>query len=102
MGKGSRGDRDAPPPLPEPIPGPDARGSIVDAHTHLDACLARTPEGRDPTTLAAVLDRATTAGVRAVVTPPTTSTRPAGRPGRPAPTPACTPPSGCTPPAAVT
>ncbi|MHC1562377.1 TatD family hydrolase [Actinomycetospora sp. C-140] len=48
----------APPPVPEPI-GP----GVVDAHTHLDACGAREPE-----VLAQVLDRATSAGVEAVVT----------------------------------
>ncbi len=47
-----------PPPPPEPIPG-----GVVDSHTHLDACGAT-----DPATLAAVLDRATAAGVTAVVT----------------------------------
>ena len=47
-----------PPPLPEPIPG-----GVVDSHTHLDACGAT-----EPATLAAVLDRATAAGVTAVVT----------------------------------
>jgi TatD DNase family protein len=57
MGKG-RSDRDAPPPVPEPIPG-----GVVDSHTHLDACGAT-----DPEVLAAVLDRATAAGVTAMVT----------------------------------
>ncbi|NMO92570.1 TatD family hydrolase [Actinomycetospora sp. TBRC 11914] len=47
-----------PPPVPEPIPG-----GVVDSHTHLDACGAT-----DPDILAAVLDRATTAGVTAMVT----------------------------------
>ncbi|MFC5063849.1 TatD family hydrolase [Actinomycetospora atypica] len=47
-----------PPPLPEPIDG-----GVVDSHTHLDACGAT-----DPATLAEVLDRATAAGVGAMVT----------------------------------
>jgi TatD DNase family protein len=56
MGKGST--RNVPPPLPEPI-----GDGVVDAHTHLDACGAR-----DPEVLAQLLDRATTAGVTAMVT----------------------------------
>jgi TatD DNase family protein len=47
-----------PPPVPEPIPG-----GVIDSHTHLDACGAT-----DPDTLAAVLDRASAAGVTAMVT----------------------------------
>lgn len=47
-----------PPPVPDPI-GP----GVVDAHTHLDACGAR-----EPAVLAQVLDRATAAGVEAMVT----------------------------------
>ena len=47
-----------PPPVPEPIPG-----GVVDSHTHLDACGAT-----DPATLAEVLDRASAAGVGAMVT----------------------------------
>ena len=59
MGRsGPGGDGRVPPPVPEPIPG-----GIVDSHTHLDACGAT-----DPATLAAVLDRATAAGVTAMVT----------------------------------
>jgi TatD DNase family protein len=57
-------DRAVPPPLPEPIESPDGvRVGVVDSHTHLDACGAR-----DPDVLAAVLDRATAAGVTAMVT----------------------------------
>ncbi|MFC6091182.1 TatD family hydrolase [Saccharothrix lopnurensis] len=52
---GRRGER---PPAPEPLPAP-----VVDAHTHLDACGAKTP--RD---VAALLDRATAAGVDRVIT----------------------------------
>jgi TatD DNase family protein len=53
-----------PPPVPEPIAGPDGIAvGVVDSHTHLDACGAT-----DPETLAAVLDRATAAGVTAMVT----------------------------------
>jgi TatD DNase family protein len=47
-----------PPPVPEPL-----GAGVIDAHTHLDACGAR-----DPEVLAQVLDRATSAGVEAVVT----------------------------------
>ncbi|MBP2340747.1 TatD DNase family protein [Saccharothrix coeruleofusca] len=50
-----RGER---PPVPERLPAP-----VVDAHTHLDACGARTPEG-----VREVLDRAVAAGVDRVVT----------------------------------
>ncbi|GGP59558.1 TatD family hydrolase [Saccharothrix coeruleofusca] len=46
------------PPVPERLPAP-----VVDAHTHLDACGARTPEG-----VREVLDRAVAAGVDRVVT----------------------------------
>jgi TatD DNase family protein len=51
-------DRRVPPPVPEPV-----GDGVVDAHTHLDACGAREPE-----VLAQVLDRATAAGVTAMVT----------------------------------
>ncbi|MCD2192412.1 TatD family hydrolase [Actinomycetospora endophytica] len=54
---GQHADR-VPPPVPEPI-----EGGVIDSHTHLDACGAT-----DPDTLAAVLDRATAAGVTAMVT----------------------------------
>jgi TatD DNase family protein len=58
------GDGRVPPPVPEPITAPDGTPvDVVDSHTHLDACGAT-----DPGTLAAVLDRATTAGVTAMVT----------------------------------
>ncbi|MDQ2584624.1 TatD family hydrolase [Saccharothrix yanglingensis] len=50
-----RGER---PPVPETLPAP-----VVDAHTHLDACGAKTP--RD---VREVLDRANAAGVDRVVT----------------------------------
>jgi len=50
-----RGER---PPLPEPLPAP-----VVDAHTHLDACGARTAEE-----VAAALDRAASVGVTRVIT----------------------------------
>lgn len=53
-----KSDRNVPPPVPEPIGPP-----VIDAHTHLDACGAREPER-----LGEVLDRATAAGVEAVVT----------------------------------
>ena len=56
MSRGST--RTVPPPVPEPIPG-----GVVDSHTHLDACGAT-----DPATLAEVLDRASAAGVAAMVT----------------------------------
>jgi TatD DNase family protein len=60
LGKSESGksDRNVPPPVPEPI-----EGGVVDSHTHLDACGAT-----DPAVLAQVLDRATTAGVTAMVT----------------------------------
>ncbi|MGH4014573.1 MAG: TatD family hydrolase [Pseudonocardiaceae bacterium] len=45
-------------PVPERLPSP-----VVDAHTHLDACGARDPEG-----VRAALDRAQAVGVSAVVT----------------------------------
>lgn len=52
--------RGVPPPVPEPVtPAP----GLVDAHTHLDACGARTPEQ-----VRAALDRAAAAGVTRVVT----------------------------------
>jgi TatD DNase family protein len=47
-----------PPPPPEPLPS-----STVDAHTHLDACGATTPE-----LLAAAMDRAAAVGVTRAVT----------------------------------
>lgn len=46
------------PPLPEPLPAP-----VVDAHTHLDACGARTADE-----VAAALDRAASVGVTRVIT----------------------------------
>ncbi|MCX2931138.1 TatD family hydrolase [Mycobacterium sp. CVI_P3] len=49
--------RREPPPLPEPLT------PLIDAHTHLDACGAR-----DAGDVEAILDRAQTAGVEAVVT----------------------------------
>ncbi|WP_048473750.1 TatD family hydrolase [Mycolicibacterium chlorophenolicum] len=49
--------RREPPPVPEPLT------PLIDAHTHLDACGARTADD-----VAAVLDRANSAGVQAVVT----------------------------------
>ncbi|GAA1235574.1 TatD family hydrolase [Prauserella halophila] len=51
-------NRDAPPPVPERLPAP-----AVDAHTHLDACGTGTPAD-----VAALLDRASQAGVERVVT----------------------------------
>lgn len=54
----SRSKDRVPPPVPEPI-----AGGVVDSHTHLDACGAT-----DPATLAEVLDRASAAGVGAMVT----------------------------------
>ncbi|ORA48274.1 DNAase [Mycolicibacterium chubuense] len=49
--------RREPPPVPEPLT------PLIDAHTHLDACGTRTADD-----VAAVLDRANSAGVQAVVT----------------------------------
>ncbi|MGQ9348104.1 MULTISPECIES: TatD family hydrolase [Mycolicibacterium] len=49
--------RRVPPPVPEPL------DPLVDAHTHLDACGADDADG-----VRAILDRAGSAGVRAVVT----------------------------------
>lgn len=46
------------PPVPEPLAAP-----VVDAHTHLDACGAKDPDG-----VTAMLDRAEAAGVGRVVT----------------------------------
>ncbi|MGH3909362.1 MAG: TatD family hydrolase [Pseudonocardiaceae bacterium] len=46
------------PPAPEPLPA-----AVVDAHTHLDACGAKDPEG-----VRTALDRAQAVGVSAVVT----------------------------------
>ena len=57
MSRGSS-QRHLPPPLPVPIDG-----GVVDAHTHLDACGATTPEA-----LAAATDRAAAAGVTTMVT----------------------------------
>jgi TatD DNase family protein len=48
-------------PAPEPLPT-----SVIDAHTHLDACGADDPD--DPNALAAAMDRAAAVGVTAVVT----------------------------------
>lgn len=56
MSSSSRQRRE-PPPVPEPLT------PLIDAHTHLDACGARTADD-----VTAVLDRAASAGVRAVVT----------------------------------
>ena len=53
----SQGKRREPPPIPEPLT------PLVDAHTHLDACGAV-----DADDVHAILDRAATAGVQAVVT----------------------------------
>jgi TatD DNase family protein len=58
MGESGKDAARVPPPVPEPIDG-----GVVDSHTHLDACGAG-----DPAVLAAVLDRATAAGVTAMVT----------------------------------
>ncbi|MDF0530264.1 TatD family hydrolase [Tsukamurella sp. 8F] len=51
------GKRKPPPPLPEPLPG------LVDAHTHLDSCGARTPEA-----VREIVDRAASVGVARIVT----------------------------------
>ncbi|WP_461167402.1 TatD family hydrolase [Tsukamurella serpentis] len=51
------GKKKPPPPLPTPLPG------LVDAHTHLDGCGARSPEA-----VRELLDRAGAAGVGRVVT----------------------------------
>ncbi|BBX68586.1 deoxyribonuclease [Mycolicibacterium psychrotolerans] len=56
MSSSSRQRRE-PPPVPEPL------APLIDAHTHLDACGARTADD-----VSAILDRAASAGVRAVVT----------------------------------
>ncbi|KMO73938.1 putative deoxyribonuclease YcfH [Mycolicibacterium chubuense] len=56
MSSSSRQRRE-PPPVPEPLT------PLIDAHTHLDACGTRTADD-----VAAVLDRANSAGVQAVVT----------------------------------
>lgn len=56
MSSSSRQRRE-PPPVPEPLT------PLIDAHTHLDACGARTADD-----VSAVLDRAASAGVQAVVT----------------------------------
>ncbi|MGK2902476.1 MAG: TatD family hydrolase [Mycobacterium sp.] len=53
----SHGRRSGPPPIPEPL------APLIDAHTHLDACGARTVDD-----VHAILDRAAAAGVQAVVT----------------------------------
>lgn len=51
------GKKKPPPPLPAPLPG------LVDAHTHLDGCGARTPEA-----VRALVDRAQSVGVERVIT----------------------------------
>jgi len=51
------GRRSEPPPIPEPL------APLIDAHTHLDACGAETADD-----VHAILDRAGSAGVQAVVT----------------------------------
>src|SRR5690606_10689507 len=56
MGKGDK--KKELPPVPEALPA-----SAVDAHTHLDACGAKTPEE-----VRAAVDRAAAAGVGRVVT----------------------------------
>jgi TatD DNase family protein len=53
------GTRDAPP-APEPL------APLIDAHTHLDACLAGPDTGAGDVT--AIVDRAAAVGVGAVVT----------------------------------
>lgn len=53
----AHGSRREPPPIPEPL------APLIDAHTHLDACGAETADD-----VRAILDRAGSAGVRAVVT----------------------------------
>ncbi|MBO0839325.1 MAG: TatD family hydrolase, partial [Sciscionella sp.] len=47
-----------PPPIPDPLPA-----GVIDAHTHLDACGARTAAD-----VVAMVDRAEAAGVERVVT----------------------------------
>ncbi|CAM3980735.1 TatD family hydrolase [Tsukamurella strandjordii] len=54
---GDMGKKKPPPPLPAPL------GGLVDAHTHLDGCRARTPED-----VRALVDRAASVGVERVVT----------------------------------
>ncbi|GAA4398198.1 TatD family hydrolase [Tsukamurella soli] len=51
------GKRKPPPPLPEPLAG------LVDAHTHIDSCGARTPQA-----VRELVDRAASVGVDRVVT----------------------------------
>ncbi|WP_192829986.1 TatD family hydrolase [Mycobacterium sp. UM_Kg1] len=51
----------APPPAPEPL------SPLVDAHTHLDACLARGGDAADGA-VRAIMDRAAAAGVEVAVT----------------------------------
>ncbi|WP_415676523.1 TatD family hydrolase [Tsukamurella hominis] len=51
------GKKKPPPPLPAPLPG------LVDAHTHLDGCRARTPEA-----VRELVDRSASVGVDRVVT----------------------------------
>lgn len=51
------GKKKPPPPLPAPLPG------LVDAHTHLDGCRARTPEA-----VRELVDRSASVGVERVVT----------------------------------
>lgn len=53
----AHGRRSEPPPIPEPL------APLIDAHTHLDACGAETADD-----VHAILDRAGSAGVQAVVT----------------------------------
>ena len=53
----AHGRRREPPPIPEPL------APLIDAHTHLDACGAETADD-----VRAILDRAGSAGVQAVVT----------------------------------
>ncbi|GAA1071178.1 TatD family hydrolase [Tsukamurella spumae] len=54
---GGMGKKKPPPPLPAPLPG------LVDAHTHLDGCRARTPEA-----VRELVDRSASVGVDRVVT----------------------------------
>ena len=56
MSSNRSGEREAPPP-------PDPLAPLIDAHTHLDACGARTAED-----VRAIVDRAAAVGVAAVVT----------------------------------
>ena len=47
----------------QPPPPPDPLSPLIDAHTHLDACGARTPDD-----VRAIADRAQSVGVQAMVT----------------------------------